>query len=495
MSDVEHIFVSCTADAGLKLVQANQIYVCVKSPFSLWANTFAPKEEKDPMSDYQQLIFDRGRDFEKKAIENLFPGMRHLSYKDEEEGFKLLLHEMRSGTESLAGLPVFFLPEGLKGKFDVIEKVPGSSVFGDYHYVVKEIKSAKNMKQHHILQAAFYNYLLGKIQGTTPEQFFLINGEEETFSFNFADYKKELFGYIDLARGILSGKKKVDASFGGADWPWESFCDQLAIRNEDITLVTGISSRRRALFVNAGLKTFRDLAGSTIEQLTSLKGIGDATALKLLNNGKALDRNEPIIVNKSLLQFPESTCEIFFDLEGTDNDEDREGLSQIDYLIGCTVRENNTEYFKPFLAHENSAEAERKMWEGFIDFIEERPSCILYHFGDYEKTHLKKLHNLYKYKEDVYERAEKSLINLHRISRNAVAFPTYGAGLKEIAKYLGFKWRHKEVTATETIAFFLEYAAEKSEGNKEKLQLILDYNEDDCTATLVIKDWLQEAAN
>ena len=55
------------------------------------------------------------------------------------------------------------------------------SIFGNYHYIVKEIKLARNIQNAHIFQAAFYNYLLGKIQGYTPNSFYLINRDlEET---------------------------------------------------------------------------------------------------------------------------------------------------------------------------------------------------------------------------------------------------------------------------------------------------------------------------
>ena len=81
------------------------------------------------------------------------------------------------------------------------------------------------------------------------------------------------------------------------------------------------------------------------------------------------------------------------------------------------------------------------------------------------------------------------LIDVYKVAKNSVAFPTYGNGLKQIAPYLGFSWRHKDVSATESISMYLDYVGGSEEG-KVKFQKIIDYNEDDCIATRVIKDWL-----
>lgn len=73
----------------------------------------------------------------------------------------------------------------------------------------------------------------------------------------------------------------------------------------------------------------------------------------------------------------------------------------------------------------------------------------------------------------------------------SVVPPTYGNKLKEVASYLGFEWRHEDVDALESVAMYFEYAND-NEAYEDKLKLILDYNEDDCRATKVVKDWLSK---
>ena len=59
--------------------------------------------------------------------------------------------------------------------------------------------------------------------------------------------------------------------------------------------------------------------------------------------------------------------------------------------------------------------------------------------------------------------------------------------LKAIAQYLGFKWRDETPSGALSIQWYNEYL---KTGDKKILERILLYNEDDCIATMVIKDAL-----
>jgi predicted RecB family nuclease len=53
--------------------------------------------------------------------------------------------------------------------------------------------------------------------------------------------------------------------------------------------------------------------------------------------------------------------------------------------------------------------------------------------------------------------------DLYKDAVSSFAFPTYGNGLKEIAAYMGHKWRHPDVDALESIAFYFLYVARPQE--------------------------------
>jgi len=80
------------------------------------------------------------------------------------------------------------------------------------------------------------------------------------------------------------------------------------------------------------------------------------------------------------------------------------------------------------------------------------------------------------------------------MATKAFAFPTYTNGLKDVAAFLCFRWRHGDMNALDAIAYYLKYQSDP-EMYQDKIQAIIDYNEDDCRATKGIKDWLQEQSS
>jgi uncharacterized protein len=207
----------------------------------------------------------------------------------------------------------------------------------------------------------------------------------------------------------------------------------------------------------------------------------------MLRSSQAIIQGTPIIIDLDEIKLPEKPVEIFLDLEGTDHREIELEVTQVDYLIGLIIRKEGQEEFRPFIAHHWDQEA--KMFHEFLDYLASVEDCVIYHWHDYERRHLVQLADRHGISEELKQKLESSRIDLHRMLTKAVVPPTYGNKLKEVADYLGFKWRHEEVDALESVAMYLEYAKD-NEANEDKLKLILDYNEDDCRATIVVKDWL-----
>ncbi len=491
-TDVDTILEKCLATTNLEPLTATTVSRYITSPFEIHCNKFAPEQEKDVIGKYQQLLFERGREHETQTVKTKYPGVVPVQFVTREQGFKTALESMFLGTDAMHGMPIFYLPEGLVGEVDVLEKSKSkSSIFGKYHYTIKEIKLAKNIREDHVIQGAFYNYMLGKIQGFTPETFHLINRDGEEIAYQYSEYEELLQESIEGARKILTGKEHISPTFGSCGFPWESYCNKLAEETNDISLVAGVSLKTKNKLVEYGLRTVDDLASSEMQKLVEIKGIGNGTAAKLVYSAKAIQSKKPIIKNIKSIVFPVCKVEIFLDLEGVDPSMMGDEVIQVDYLIGALVRIGSKEEYLAFVAQD--LEHEKDMLFEFLDFIKKQKDCVIYHYHHYEKTHLEKMMTRYGVDEKVKKLVFDHMIDIYKIATSSVSFPTYGNGLKPVAKYLGFSWRHKNVDATESIALYLDYVADPSK-NKDKLQLILDYNEDDCIATRVIKDWLKTIA-
>jgi len=314
----------------------------------------------------------------------------------------------------------------------------------------------------------------------------MINGDGEESLHEYSDYDSLLFDSIDGARKILQGGS-ISPTHGSCDYPWASYCNKKAVETNDISLVAGISLKTKNMLVDNKLNTVEDLARANIQDLTGIKGIGNKTAKKYVTAAKAIQTKTHIIIDKDMIDFPERKVEIFLDLEGIDPQSAEGGIPQIDYLIGIIVRVDSKEKYISFTAKDTNHEKE--MLLEFLEFIKKQNDYVIYHYHHYEKTHLTKMMENYEIDETTKKMVLDYLIDVYKVATNSVVFPTYGNGLKQIAPYLGFSWRHKDVSATESISMYLDYVDNSEEG-KVKFQKIIDYNEDDCIATRVIKDWL-----
>lgn len=486
---VDSIFSRCLTPMVSESLTATTVAMYLTSPFAIHCNKFVSEKEKDGISKYQQLLFERGKEHETQTVQSNYPEMTPIQFATPEEGFKLALESMISGLNVMHGMPIFYLPEGLLGRVDILEKSNSKgSIFGKHHYIIKEIKLAKNIRDDHIIQGAFYNYLLGKIQGMTPPIFYIVNRDGEEIPCQYSECEKLLFEAIEGSRKILQGEP-VSPTYGSCAFPWESYCNRLAEEVNDISLVAGISLKTKNKMIECGLKTVNDLAAASMQELMKIKGIGQKTAPKFVYAAKAIQSKKPIIKNKDAIIFPNNEVEIFLDLEGTDPSMVGEEIIQVDYLIGILVRVGSKEKYIPFVASDFNHE--KDMLVEFLDFMKKQKDYVLYHYHHYERTHLDKMMTKYEIDEKTRRVVFDHMIDVHKIATDSIAFPTYGNGLKPVAKYLGFTWRHEGVDATESIALYLDYIANPKE-NEDKLKLILDYNEDDCIATRVIKDWVED---
>lgn len=484
---IDQLYATCLTKGENSTMTARDVYDYCVSPFVVYCEKFVPLENKDPLTEYEQLLVEQGKAHENQITSEKYSGFEKKEYKTYEEGFKLVLGDMKKGLEAILGAPVFYLPEGMVGVVDILERRDGvPSIFGAYHYVVKEIKLAKNLRDKHVFQAAFYNYLIGKIQGYIPSSFYLINRDHDEFEHYYDE--KSLFEKVTDIRSILMGKK-VSPTYGSCDsTQWKTFSNDQAIRLRDVSLVNGCGASFKEKLVQNGIATFDQLAQTPKEKLTLIKGIKDKTASKFLNSSQALVQGKHIRIG-SCDEFPLKSTEIFLDLEGTGEQPEGDEIISIDYLIGILVRKRGQIKYIPFLAEDLNKEKE--MFYNFVNWVGKQSDFIIYHWHSYERVHLERMAMRHDLSQPMLDSIFPNMRDLYKDATEAFAFPTYGNGLKEIAPYLGYKWKHQEINALESIAIYLDYVQDKNK-NKERMQKVIDYNTDDCEATLLIKDWLEE---
>ena len=340
--DTSLIYNRCmSGDAEFK-ISASDVGAAITSPFSLYCKYHGDPEKIDPPDPFLASLAVKGNEHEDAVLKSDYPEMETVQYNTNEDGFNMMISEMLDGASAISNFPMFYLPDSMHGYADILEKNEDApSECGDYHYIVREIKSARNIKERHVLQAAFYNMMLGKIQEYTPEYFYITNIDKETSKYKYEEYENLLKEMITHVKDIQNGKIPP-AIYGAGLHPWKNHCNDTAIEKNDISLISGIGPAKRELFVDVGFKTVKDVASTDIETLKKIKGIGEKTSVKYLRSACAITSGECIRNDNQTIELPKHKTEIFLDLEGLAESLD-DTIS--DYLIGALVREDSTETY------------------------------------------------------------------------------------------------------------------------------------------------------
>ena len=485
--ELEKVFTELTSSPTVTSVRAESVGRYVESPISYWCSLYAPEEMKDPINDFQQRLFDEGNAHQSRVNDELYPGSVQELFRTEEEGFRCTLELMAGGTPLLKNMPLLCRPRCMEGRPDVLERVNDvSSIFGGYSYRIVEVKLARNLKKASKLQAAFYNRLLGQVQGYEPEYFHMVNRDLEVMPLAMADYSDELDRVLEEMDSVMAGKK-ADFCYGTGKWPWESYVNRLAVEADDVSLVTGIGPATRERLVAAGIHTVDDISRADVASLTEIKGIGTATAQKATMSAQAQLAGKPLRRGPEL-DVRRGKSEVFFDFEGVDPELENEGLDKVNYLIGAVYRRaDGPPNFVPFFA-ESPDEVEASLLE-FLLWAKTLEDPVFYHWHFYEKTQLTKMVEHYGIDSDLANVVTDNMVDLSPLVTNSFAFPCYGQGLKDIAKSLGFRWRQDDVDALASVVLYLSYVGSGGTDQAARHK-ILGYNEDDCLATMHIFDWL-----
>jgi uncharacterized protein len=190
-------------------------------------------------------------------------------------------------------------------------------------------------------------------------------------------------------------------------------------------------------------------------------------------------RPKPIPYSQSVF-LPIAPIELYFDIEA-------EPELNLDYLHGVLVidRYNNTEKYYEFLAE--SAADEGVAWEQFLELMWTYPIAPIFHFCDYEVKTFKRLAKLYNTPAYLWKPVLKRFVDIHKYVTQKAIMPVESYALKPIARWLGFEWRDAKANGAQCVCWYDDWL---KTGDRSILEAIVRYNEDDCRATYVVKDWL-----
>ena len=122
----------------------------------------------------------------------------------------------------------------------------------------------------------------------------------------------------------------------------------------------------------------------------------------------------------------------------------------------------------------------------------------IYHFAPYEPAALKRLASRHATREnelDKFLRAER-FIDCHAVTKHGLRASVESYSLKELEKFIGFE-RKQDLRQASKSRRAVEWAIEFKDDDDAfgiHREIVERYNEEDCLATLRLRDWLEGAA-
>jgi len=451
----------------------------------------------------------------------------------------VLTREPTDGQPRLLGYPDFLV------RADLIDAPDGElrpEVNGGPGYEVVDAKLARSAKGRAVAQTAFYSQLLADLQGgIAPRWLHLALGTGEMVPFKVADFA----AYERQTRGLLTEFIDHDS---GANPPadtypepvehcaicrWREACAARRRADDDLSLVAGITKGQRRRLKEAGVPTRRGLAA--LDPLPALRGTNmeslerarsqailqvaseDAGVIEYELLEPDRDPDGVLVPNRGLLALPEPTeGDLFFDIEGARYYSEDEREFGLQYLFGIVDTAERPPRYTQFWAFDRAGE--KLAFEELIDFITERraqrPGLHVYHYNHYEPTavdHLSELHETrqeavgrlmgrFATREDEVDELFRRgvFVDLYRVVRQGLQAGVESYSIKRLEPLCGYS---RLVGLRDATTALIQFEAALDDGTASSpspaspeaalQEVVAGYNEDDCRATLALRDWLE----
>jgi len=492
---------------------ASKLYNYLQCPHRVWRDIYGNQSEKiQETNPFVQLLWDKGMQHEKEVVGKLGKFV-DLGEGDQQERIVNTKQALDDGV-NLLYQPII-THENLLGIPDFLRKLD------DGTYIAMDVKSGRGyegtddggvdntpkLKKHYAVQLALYTEVLeqlGYSNGQRQGIIYDIDHQEITYDLNSSMGKRTPQTFWDYYQWLkvevthlLENTKRNDPANSGVCklCPWYNSCKTWVEDRDDTTGLFYVGRNARDTLLNdIDLKTVLDAQHIDVDELLKekkaqgkgfLNRLGKSSLEKIKRRAEILANNKKPVLYEPI-GFPKVSHELFFDIED-------DPTQSFVYMHGVYERSPQGKRFIPFVADAVTPESEAKAWQEFWDYIKSLPQddFAIYYYSHHEETTYKKMAEQYPEVatlEDIewlYD--DVRAVDLYRVISKYTDWALSSYSLKAIAQHLGFDWRDKTPSGALSIQWYNDYL---DTGDKKILERILLYNEDDCIATMVIKDAL-----
>jgi len=460
-----------------------------------------PRPADDP---HAELIRERGQRHEDEQLARLSAECGgHVDLSTENAPYSREELELAAAATAAAmrdGAPLIYQAQFFDGRWqgraDFLRRIDEPSALGAHAYEVLDTKLAKQIKPTVVHQLSLYNRMLTEVQGFDARYAHVVlgTGEIETI---------DLTRYAALHRRVSLRLEDAAAAPAIATYPepvshcaicsLADECRQRLIADDHLSLVAGARRDQRERLVDGGIPTMHALATTEHvdpmplrpERYDLLHHQADLQ-VRSRDSGELLHRHlEPKRASGYALLPHPSPGDVFFDLEG----DPYVGDEGIEYLWGWWSAQGA---YECVWAHD--LDAEKAAFEVFIDRVvelrAEHPGMHVFHYAPHELSKLRSLSVKYATREAEVDDLLRDdvLADLYAVVRQGLQVGEDSYSLKKLERHHDFIRLEKRVR--EGGGSIITYETWLETGDDELLEAIRAYNEEDCTSTLSLRDWL-----
>lgn len=487
-------------------ITASMLYDLVQCPHRVTMDLFGNYSERDEISPFIQLLWEKGSLYEKKVIGNLSLPFLDLSPFKKQDKERRTLEAMNAGASLIYNGRISH--GDLLGEPDLLRKEGSGYIAGDIKSGSGEEGDEDNrkLKKHYAVQLALYTEVLEKMGKSTDHKAFVwdIHGEEVPYDFYRATGEKHLenlwdyyLGIQEQARHILAHEIETLPAYSSGlckNCVWYTVCQKQLTEKNDLTLIPFLGRSKRDVMISH-IGSISELAEIDLAQFTRgaktiFKGMGSDTLKKLKARAELLCKEDARPYLREPITLPISRKEIFFDIEV-------DPMQDVCYLHGFIERlysDNTTERFISFYADDPTPEAEEEAFAGAWNYVSSNRDAVIYYYSKYERTLYRKLCRKYPNVcspdeiEDMFDPV-KAIDLYFDVVFKSTEWPTKDYSIKTLARYIGFDWRDTHPSGAASIEWYNRWTETKDPAIKAR---ILEYNEDDCKATRVLLDGIRQ---
>jgi predicted RecB family nuclease len=415
--------------------------------------------------DYETLLTERRAKVRLAAIDKILA--RHPG-QEIPRNIPLTLSALKKG-------PLYILDATLEDDFlslhfDGLKRVDGPSKLGAFHYVPLLFHEGRKVRKEQRLLLEVFGLLLSRVQGRTPGHGLIWHGPDcKTTKVRLNPDPRTVERLLrELKEAVRAGSQpRLILNDHCSVCEFRQRCQTQALQEDNLSLLRGLGEKEIKAYARKGILTVTQLA-HTFRPRRKPKRAAQSSK-KRYHSLQALAIRDKRIYVFGTPEVRTSAVSIYLDVESTS----QEGFV---YLIGMVIVENGSE--KQFSFWADNQDQEDTIFEQFLAVVSQYQDFLLFCYGSYEKTFLKRMRRRAKRKKAV-DKVLDRLVNTLFLVYSHLYFPTYSNGLKEVGGYLGCSWTQAEASGIQSMAWRMRWEATHEEAWKHRL---LIYNLEDCAA-------------